>query len=234
MATARPPHTASPAPPGAQRPARTRSYARSTEEFVRVLAISDGVFAIAMTLLVIGIGVPTLRSAGSEDELLQALADLWPDVVGFVIGFAVIGRYWVAHHQFFSLVQDINGNLLSRNLIYLASIAFLPFPTALLGDYLHNPVAVSAYALAVAAVSALEVVLFRCAYHDGLLHRPPPPHVYRWAVRASILPVLLFLASVPVAFASTAAAVVIWMVVVPLEVFLVDRHRPRDTDEYLR
>jgi uncharacterized membrane protein len=201
---------------------------------VRVLAISDGVFAISMTLLVIGIGVPSLRSAGSEDELLRALADVWPDVVGFVIGFAVIGRYWVAHHQFFALVQEINGRLVHGNLVYLASIAFLPFPTALLGDYLHNPIAVSAYALAVAAVSALEVVLFRCAYRGGLLRRPPPPHVYRWAVRASILPVLLFAGSVPVAFASTAGAVIIWMVVVPVEVVVVDRHRPRDADEYLR
>jgi uncharacterized membrane protein len=233
MATVRPPDTASPAPHGAQATGRARSYARGTEEFLRVLAISDGVFAISMTLLVIGIGVPTLRSANSEDELLQALVDLWPDVVGFIIGFAVIGRYWGAHHQFFALVQDINGSLVLRNLVYLASIAFLPFPTALLGDFLRNPVAVSAYALAVAAVSALEVVLFRCAYRDGLLRRHPPSHVYRWAVRASILPVVLFVLSVPVAFASTAAAVLIWMVVVPLEVFVVDRHRPRDADEYL-
>ena len=201
---------------------------------MRVLAISDGVFAISMTLLVIGIGVPALRAAGSEHELLQALLDLWPDVVGFVIGFAVIGRYWAAHHQFFALVQEVDGTLIRRNLVYLASIAFLPFPTAVLGDYLHNPVAVGAYALAVAGVSGLEVVLLDCAHRDGLLRRPLPPHVYRWARRASLLPVVLFVASVPVAFASTVAAVVIWMVVVPFEVVLVDRHRPPDADEYLR
>jgi uncharacterized membrane protein len=236
MATARQPGAASPArtsAPDAHVASRRHAYVRGTEEFTRVLTISDGVFAISMTLLVIGIGVPTLQSAVSEHELLRALVDLWPDIVGFLIGFAVIGRYWQAHHQFFALVQDINGGLIFRNLVYLASIAFLPFPTAVLGDYLQNPVAVGAYALAVAAVSALEVVLFRCAYRDGLLRRPPPPHVYRWAIRASTLPVVLFVASVPVAFVSTGGAVVIWMVVVPVEVFLVDRHRPRDADQYL-
>jgi uncharacterized membrane protein len=217
-------------PPGAG-PGGT-SYNRGSAEFERVLALSDGVFAIAMTLLVISIAPPTLRAAGSESELLHALGDLWPQVAGFLIGFAVIGRYWSAHHQFFSLVDVIDRRLLHLNLVYLASIAFLPFPTALLGDFLSNPVAAGLYAVFVAVVSGLEVVLLWCAHRDGLLRRPLPGHVYRWGVKASLAPVGLFLATVPLAFASTTAAVVVWTLVVPVESLVVDRRRPPDALQY--
>ena len=157
---------------------RPGRYERGTEEFSRVLAFSDGLFAIAITLLVLALAVPDLRDPDSTRELLRSLHELRPEFLSFVISFAVIGRYWVAHHQFFARLGAIDGGLLSINLLYLAFVAFLPFPTDLLGNYFDNPVAVSVYAVAVAAVSGLEVVLFARARSAGLLRRPIPADVY--------------------------------------------------------
>jgi uncharacterized membrane protein len=136
-----------------------------------VLAFSDGLFAIAMTLLVVAIGVPTLSDGDSVHELAEALNDLSPELISFFISFAVIGRYWAAHHLFFAQLARMDRGLIGLNLVYLAFVAFLPFPTALLGEYFDNPLSVVIYAVNVALVSGMEVVLFRHAHRAGLSRR---------------------------------------------------------------
>jgi uncharacterized membrane protein len=206
-------------------------HRRGTDEFTRVLAFSDALFGIAMTLLVVGIGVPRLDDAGDPGELLSALWDLEPEITSFVISFAVIGRYWHAHHTFFALLDGVDGRLMTTNLVYLAFVAFLPFPTALLGEYFSNPVSVAVYAPVVAAISGLEVVMFVQAARGRLLRRAVPRGVFRWGMTASLLPVALFLASVPVAFLNTRLAVVVWLAVIPAELLL-NRRRPAGADAY--
>jgi hypothetical protein len=105
MAMARPPDAATPARSGCAATGRRWTYARGTEEFVRVLTISAGLRDLDDAARH-QYRSSALREAGSEHELLQALLDLWPDIVGFGIGFAVIGRYCAAHHRFVALVQD--------------------------------------------------------------------------------------------------------------------------------
>jgi uncharacterized membrane protein len=210
----------------------SRTYERDSVEFGRVLAFSDGLFAIAMTLLVVAIGVPTLSDASSVHELADALNDLTPDFVSFFISFAVIGRYWLAHHQFISTLRRLSQKLILLNLVYLAFIAFLPFPTALLGEYFENPLSIAIYAVNVAAVSGMEVVLFRHAHLNGLLEKDLPEPVYRYGVLMSLSPVLFFVASIPVAFISTTLAVLVWFLALPLGI-LTQRWKPEGADELL-
>jgi uncharacterized membrane protein len=208
------------------------TYSRESIEFGRVLAFSDGLFAIAMTLLVVGIAVPTLTDGDSVGELADEIGDLSGSFISFFISFAVIGRYWVAHHQFFSLLGRIDQGLIGTNLIYLAFIAFLPFPTALLGQYFENPLSVAIYAGAVAIVSGMEVVQFRHAYRHGLLTRPLTPEVFRWGVLMSLSPVIFFAASIPVAFLNTIVAVATWFLAAPFGV-IAQRWKPEGADELL-
>jgi uncharacterized membrane protein len=206
------------------------TYPRDSVEFGRVLAFSDGMFAIAMTLLVVGIAVPTLEDGDSVHELGDALGDLTPDFVSFFVSFAVIGRYWLAHHQFFSLLNRMDQGLIGINLGYLTFIAFLPFPTALLGEYFENPLSVAIYAGAVAIVSGMEVVLFRHAYRNGLLTRPLTPEVFRWGAMMSLSPVIFFAASMPLAFLNTTLAVGTWFLAVPFQI-IAQRWRPEGADK---
>jgi TMEM175 potassium channel family protein len=207
-------------------------YPRGSEEFDRVLAFSDGLFAIAMTLLVVALAVPALSDTSDISELADALDDLSANFVSFFISFAVIGRYWAAHHQFFALLKSVDYGLIGINLVYLCFIAFLPFPTALLGEYFDNPLAVAIYAVSVALVSGLEVVEFRHAYRNGLLGRPMPENVYHYGVLLSLSPVAYFLLSVPIAFIATWLAVATWFIAVPAQV-LFNRWKPTDADDYL-
>jgi uncharacterized membrane protein len=210
---------------------KRKHYPRGSEEFSRVLAFSDGLFAIAMTLLVVGITVPVLRQGDSVDELADAINDLSGSLVSFVISFLVIGRYWIAHHEFFARLKAVDPRLIGINLFYLMFIAFLPFPTALLGNYFENPLAVTIYALSVAAISAMEVVEYRQAHRDDLMAKTLPDDVYRWGAFLSLAPVFLFLASIPLAFVHTWIAVASWYLFVPF-FKLVQRWQPARTNEF--
>ena len=98
------------------------------DETTRVEAFSDGVFAIAITLLVLEIRVPEQVVGGAG--LARALADLWPSYLAFFTSFATIGIMWVNHHRLFTLIRRCDHWLLVANLCLLLWVSFLPFPTA--------------------------------------------------------------------------------------------------------
>ena len=122
--------------------------ARSQEkEVARIAAFSDGVFAIAVTLLALQLRVPF----GERVDVWAALRDLWPSFVSFAISFVVIGGYWIAHHRLFSLIERYDRRLLWLNLLSLFFIVLMPFTTSLIGVHGGSDVSVIVYALSVAA-----------------------------------------------------------------------------------
>jgi TMEM175 potassium channel family protein len=93
-------------------------------EFSRIVAFSDGVFSIAITLLVLNLGVGKYVSSG---ELADALWDQRENLLAYALSFAVIGRFWLVHHRFFSEVTGFDNRLISLNIFYLAWIVLIPF-----------------------------------------------------------------------------------------------------------
>ncbi|MGQ0802973.1 MAG: TMEM175 family protein [Actinomycetota bacterium] len=100
----------------------------------RLEAFSDGVFAIAITLLIIEIRPPH----SEPGRLAHDLADLWPAYASYAVSFAIIGIIWVNHHQMFDRIATVDRTLLFLNLGLLFTVAFLPFPTAVLADYIRD------------------------------------------------------------------------------------------------
>ena len=99
----------------------------------RTEAFSDGIFAIAATLLVLELKVPQVEPGGLADALLES----WPSYVTYVVSFLTIGIIWVNHHAVLDRIMEVNRPLLFMNLMFLMAVAAIPFPTALLGDYLQ-------------------------------------------------------------------------------------------------
>ncbi|HEY7266361.1 MAG TPA: TMEM175 family protein [Solirubrobacterales bacterium] len=210
-----------------------RRYGRDSVEFARTLSFTDGLFAIAATLLVIDLAVPILHHESSVHELATKLNDEHQKFISFFISFAVIGRYWVAHHTYFSALSRIDRPLIGLNMVYLAFIALLPFPTALLGEYFSNPLSITIYAVNVAIISAMEVVLFGWAHDHDLLERKLPQDVYRFGVAMSLAPVIFFVISIPVAFLTTTTlAVCTWFLGIPLAA-IAGRWKPEGADDLL-
>jgi uncharacterized membrane protein len=100
----------------------------------RTEAFSDGVFAIAITLLIIEVRLPD----SEPGELAGDLVSLWPSYAAYVVSFIVIGIIWVNHHMIFQRITTVDRPLLFLNLLMLLTVAFLPFPTALLGEYIRH------------------------------------------------------------------------------------------------
>ena len=154
-------------------------YPRSSFEFERMAFFCDAVYAIALTLLVTSLDVPHIIDETNASDLWSARGDVRGQIITFFVSFLVIGSFWLAHHRFVRRLAAVDRTLLFAGLVYLAFISFLPFPSSLLGDQVDNGLAVAIYALCIAAVAGMEVVLQWIAKRHGLLLEPTTPTSYR-------------------------------------------------------
>jgi uncharacterized membrane protein len=137
----------------------------------RAEAFSDGVIAIAITLLVLDIGVPT----ADFGDLLHGIGRQWPAYLGFVTSFMTIGGIWLAHHAVFRRLRLLNGRVMALNLLLLMVVSFLPFPTRLVAEAIRETeaerVAVVFYGLTLLTISLVFAALWRAALSDRALLR---------------------------------------------------------------
>jgi uncharacterized membrane protein len=139
----------------------------------RLEAFSDGVFAIAITLLVLEIRVPSSDELDNPATLIKALGALWPSYVGYLLSFVTIGIIWANHHNLFRLVGRVSHGLILANLLLLLTVGFVPFPTALLAATLETPsaqIGVLIYAATFVAVAvAFNVLWYEIRTRRGVL-----------------------------------------------------------------
>ena len=110
------------------------------KETGRIEAFSDGVFAVAITLLILNIQAPTTPDLLTDSALLDFFHRQWPTLLAFITSFATIGIMWINHHRLFTHIKRTDNNLLVLNLLLLLVIIFIPFPTALLAQqYAMHP-----------------------------------------------------------------------------------------------
>jgi uncharacterized membrane protein len=180
----------------------------------RILALSDGVFAIAITLLILEI---TLPATTGDTGLTRALLQLWPRYLAYVLSFVVIARFWVTHHLAFRLIGRYDAVLVWLNLLLLMSVAFLPFPTAVLGEHNGSPPAAVLYAAAVVLAGTASAAYWWYASGRGSLLRPDVGRARVRALRARGLSApVLFALTLPIAAFAPYAAEILWIFVFPL------------------
>jgi uncharacterized membrane protein len=176
----------------------------------RLEAFSDGVLAIAITLLVIDIRPPEL---GQDQTLAHALWAQWPSYAAYLVSFLTIGVIWLNHHRVFTQVARVDGPLLLLNLNLLLWTALIPFPTAVVAEHLRDggEAARTAAALYCGVLLLMGVAfgaLFAWVTHtDRLLGRLPPPGVVRAARRRFLLGLVVYAAALALSWVSAPLAV---------------------------
>lgn len=181
-------------------------------EFDRLTFFTDAVFAIAITLVAVEIGVPDIADAGDSAELWARIQEDGRTVIAFFIAFGIIAQYWLANHRFVASLKGLTPGFAGLMMLYLAAVAFLPYPAATFGRYTDNGTAVALLAVSAAVVSLLEAVLFYYAYRADLINIPMSAPVVRWALTGSLTPVAVFLVSVPVAvYVDPLAGLAVWL-----------------------
>jgi TMEM175 potassium channel family protein len=189
--------------------ARRRRFLReeSELEFARIVAFSDGVFAIAITLLVLGLAIPE-----GVADVSRTLEDQWPDFFAFLLSFAVLARVWVFHHHLFAAIGRFDGGLIALNFAYLALVTLVPFTSQVIGDYGKESIAAAIYALNISLLGAAGATLVLYAFRRDLVNpeiaelhgiRPGPEN---WILCG------VFGVSLPIAAISATAAEWSWLV----------------------
>lgn len=177
----------------------------------RVEAFSDGVFAIAITLLILEIEVP---HAGAEGGLVRALLRLWPSYVGYVISFVTLGIMWANHHAMFTYIRRTDRYFLVIHVFFLMFISFLPFPTAVLAEHLPYPdgrrAAVAFYSAALVAIAlAYNAVWWYAIAGRRLLGPRADPAAVRTITRRYALGPASYLVSFALAFVNVWASLTV-------------------------
>jgi TMEM175 potassium channel family protein len=190
----------------------------------RIVNLSDGVFAIAITLLVLDIRVPDIPENMVPSQLPGALLSLWPRYLGYVLSFVGISAFWLIHHSIFRSIRAYDRTLLYINFLFLMVVAFVPFPTSLLGEYgAHQlPVAMYAATLAVGRL-LLTAIHWYTTRNDRLLDEPQDPATVRFFLRRGLTIAAIFLLSIAVSFLSVGVAIWTWVIMLAVDVLVIHR-----------
>jgi uncharacterized membrane protein len=186
----------------------------------RLVFFSDAIFAISITLLVLPLAETHISQAGAAHQL----AELLPEVGTFALSFVVIGMFWMQHHRAFRDIAAFDGVLLRLNLAFLFCIVFMPFPTAALAQAGGSPTVVALYAGTIMVTSTVSSLMWWYASRPGslLLADGVPRQRILHRLLGAAAAIVVFAASVPIAFLDADAAKYSWLAVLPVSV-LVDR-----------
>jgi uncharacterized membrane protein len=147
-------------------------FRKGEMKLTRIEAFSDGVFAIIVTLLVLELKVPDMKAPADVHELMHALWELLPKFLSWLLSFVIVCKFWLNHHHVLAIARHANYALVWLNSIFLMGQSFIPFPTALMGEYPQNPLAITVFG----AVMALNTVLF-LALHTYIMRNVGKPEL---------------------------------------------------------
>jgi uncharacterized membrane protein len=173
----------------------------------RIAGFTDGVMAVAITLLVLNLEVPNVPAG----ELGEQLVDLIPSVLAYLLSFALVGRFWVIHHRLFETLHRFDGVLMALNLVFLAAIAIVPFSTSLYDKYTDEPLAVALFGLVMSLAAFSNWSMTAYTLRKGLVHDHHRKTREPFGSPVALGFTLIFLGSVPLAFVSVLAAQLLWL-----------------------
>lgn len=186
----------------------------------RIEAFSDGVFAIIVTLLVLEIHVPQVQGQDISAVLERSLLAMAPKFLSYILSFVIVCIWWVAHHHLFHILKRSDRGLLWLNSLFLLWLAFIPFPTALMGDFPGVRLAVMCYG-AVTTLAGVSFCLMRyyVFYVGKLVDERIDRRLLKLAMMRSVMNPVLHCIAVLLAFVDTRLSIALY-IILPLMFFL--------------
>jgi len=186
----------------------------AASETVRLEAFADGVFAIAITLLIIEVRLPPADEVARLGGLASALLHLWPAYLGYLVSFIVIGIMWANHHNLMKLIGRIDHGFITLNLLLLMCVAFIPFPTAVMAEHLtdehERSIAVAFYCGCFTVTAGVFFLMWWHAAHDRRLIASHVPDEAVSAITRAYAPgSLLYLSATLLSFVHVALSLTI-------------------------
>jgi uncharacterized membrane protein len=181
----------------------------------RIVFLTDGVYAIVMTLLVLEIAVPQLtHSEAAAGELLKQLFELWPVVLSYAMSFIILGFFWIYHHDQFHYIKRADRVFSWITIFYLMFIAFIPFSTALIGEYYDQQISVIVYGINIAIVAVWAYIQWWYAAKDHrLIDVDLDPTFVKTMSRRSFVGPILYLIAVALSFIGNEASLIMYIAI---------------------
>jgi uncharacterized membrane protein len=182
----------------------------------RLEALTDGVFAIVMTLLVLDLSITGISQSSVQAELPRRLLESWPAFLAYVMSFIILGMIWISHHRMFHYIKRSNPMLMWMNIIFLMFVALVPFSTRLMGDYLWTQIPFVIYGINLILIFVMRLALWN--YASGKSHLVDssinPLVIKRVKLFIGVIPAVMFLVVIGVAFLNVIAGyVVLWLLI---------------------
>src|SRR3989475_9704435 len=193
----------------------------------RIEALTDGIFATVMTVLVLGLSLPPagLPELGLEGEIVN----LSPHILAYAFSFVVLGVYWIGHHNQFHYIKRTDRVFLWVNIIFLLTIGFVPFSTSLLGEYPLSPTAVRVYGVNLGVTGlALYAVWWYATSRHRLVEKDLDPHIVSLAKRRTIIGPIVSLLGIGLSFLDTRISLLLYLLLIPFFI------RPSHIDIHFR
>ena len=197
---------------GEPTPETTAGHPRDGVLFERVGRLSDGVFAISLTLLVLNFEVPE-----TGDGIRDGLIDAVPTAIAFVVTVFVVALFWRNHHALFSEFRALDWPLVGANFVYLGLIALVPFPNELIGAFPDEPLSFVVFASLMVALSTVETGMYAYAIRRDLLRSEITPAAIRVERYRGLAAIAVFLGSIPLAFVLVGLTPALWVLLVAID-----------------
>ena len=176
----------------------------------RLEALTDSIFAVVMTILVLAISVPqissssnyTINSPAAGTELVKRLFDLWPKVLSFGISFIILAIYWLAHHRQFYYIKHVNRTLIWINFMFLMATCLLPFSSSLLGEYRQQQISIFVFgANSIIIASLLSIQWWYLISHNSrLVDENLDPIIKTTSLRRLLFGIMVYLIAIGISF----------------------------------
>ncbi|HET6717579.1 MAG TPA: TMEM175 family protein [Nitrososphaeraceae archaeon] len=193
----------------------------------RIVTFTDGVLAIVVTLLVLEIAVPQLSPSEVETELPKRLLELLPDILSYATSFIILGFFWIAHDDLFHYIKRANRTLSWITIFYLMFIAFIPFSTALIGEYRDQEISIIVYGINIIIVLVFAYLQWEYATKEHhLVDIDLDPNLVTIISRRQFVGMILYAFGIVISFLNTQVSLALFILIplyylIPKKYFLI-------------
>jgi uncharacterized membrane protein len=190
----------------------------------RIEALTDGIFAVVMTILVLDISVPQISSSHSivgstvaRNELLKRLFDLWQKILSFGISFTILAIYWMAHHRQFHYIKHSNSALIWINIVFLMATCLLPFSTSLLGEYMDQEISILIYgsnSIVIASLLYIQWWYATASRNGRLVDENLDPIIKTTSSRRLLFGIIVYLIAIGISFVYIQLSVFLFAIII--------------------
>jgi len=183
----------------------------------RLVSFSDGVFAIAVTLLVFNLKVPQMSAGDVQAHLAKKILAMVPHFTTYILSFLLIAVYWTFHHRLLNLVTNLDNPFLWMNIWFLLLVSFIPFPSALYGSYPHEIFSFIFYIASMILVNGISMLMLGYAsYNSRLVSKELPSTMVKYLFFRQFTTIFVFLLSIPIALYQQRWAVYFLFILFPI------------------